>query len=197
MAHKKIFVENSEIKPKGTKLSELLSWFKGWKLYMTYPIRNAGLGLAFLFMTVLGSDYITYGFCLQQCVPESILGALIGLSAIVGVSGSVTFPFLRKYIGLAKTGIFGMLSLVSCLSLCVVSIFLEGSPFNANYFQLQRLVSVLCTKCIIYFENNIQKNTLNNSVIPNTLNVSLKSCFIIFCLITLSTLVCLVQKFIF
>ena len=143
MAHKKIFEEeNSENKTKKSKVSELLTWFKGWKLYMTYPIRNAGFGLACLFMTVLGFDNITYGFCLQQCVTESVLGALIGLSAVVGVSGSITFPFLRKCMGLAKTGIFGMISLVICLSLCLVSIFLEGSPFDINYFQHQRLVSV-------------------------------------------------------
>ena len=35
-----------------------------------------------LYMTVLGFDNITYGFILQQCVTESILGALVGVSAI-------------------------------------------------------------------------------------------------------------------
>ena len=45
------------------------------------------------------------------------------------------FPFLRKCMGLAKTGIFGFISLISCLSLCVVSIFLNGSPFDPYYYQ--------------------------------------------------------------
>lgn len=104
-----------------------------WILYMRYPVRNAGLGLALLFMTVLGFDNITYGYCLQQCVRESVLGALVGVSAVLGVSGSITFPFLRKAIGLANTGLVGMYSLVSALSLCIASVWLVGSPFEPGY----------------------------------------------------------------
>jgi len=40
--------------------------FSGWLAYMRHPARDAGLGLAFLYMTVLGFDNITYGFCLSQ-----------------------------------------------------------------------------------------------------------------------------------
>ena len=100
---------------------------------MFHSIRNAGLGLAFLYMTVLGFDNITYGYCLAQCVTEWLLGVLVGVSAIVGVIGSLSFPWLRKRIGLPKTGIFGMVSLLATLSLCVVSIWLDGSPFDPHY----------------------------------------------------------------
>jgi iron-regulated transporter 1 len=47
---------------------------------MRHRIRNAGLGLAFLYMTVLGFDNITYGYCMRQCVTESVLGALVSIS---------------------------------------------------------------------------------------------------------------------
>merc|ERR1712110_791098 len=47
---------------------------EGWKTYLNHPVRNAGLGLAFLFMTVLGFDSITYGYCLLQGVPHLALG---------------------------------------------------------------------------------------------------------------------------
>ena len=33
----------------------------GWKIYMNHPVRFAGVGLACLYMTVLGFDNITYG----------------------------------------------------------------------------------------------------------------------------------------
>ena len=86
LAHKKIFQQqnsNGETEgPTESILSQILTWFKGWKLYMTYPIRNAGFAMGCLYMTVLGFDNITYGFILQQCVTESILGALVGVSAI-------------------------------------------------------------------------------------------------------------------
>ena len=39
---------------------------QGWLAYMKHPVRNAGLGLAFLYMTVLGFDSITWSYCLLQ-----------------------------------------------------------------------------------------------------------------------------------
>ena len=102
----------------------------GWKLYMTHNVRNAGLGLAFLWMTVLGFDNITYGFCLAQCVTDGILGILVGVSAFIGILGSLSFPYIRKRFGLAKTGVIGMGCLITADMLCVISIWLDGSPFD-------------------------------------------------------------------
>merc|ERR1712032_1180084 len=71
---------------------------EGWKTYMTHPVRNAGLGLAFLFMTVLGFDNITYSYC--QAGEEA--GHCHGLH--MGVAGARIFPIARKRLGLEKTG---------------------------------------------------------------------------------------------
>jgi iron-regulated transporter 1 len=108
---------------------------KAWLAYIRHPARDAGLGLAFLYMTVLGFDNITYGYCLRQCVTESVIGGLVAVSAVFGVMGSLTFPVFRRCVGLNKTGLIGMASLVATLSMCVVSIWLEGSPFDINYFK--------------------------------------------------------------
>ena len=86
---------------------------------MKHPVRNAGLGLAFLYMTVLGFDSITWSYCLLQVhlkgilyptmalhwsatkeepfqgVTESTLGLLTGLSAVMGVAGARIFPIAR------------------------------------------------------------------------------------------------------
>ena len=106
----------------------------GWKLYFTHPVCAAGLALASVYMTVLGFDNITYGFCMSQCVTESILGGLVGLSAIIGIFGSLAFPLLRRKVGLHKTGLIGFAALIATLTLCVVSIWLPGSPFDPFYF---------------------------------------------------------------
>ena len=134
LAHKNIFQKkqlNDDLVKKSTT-SQLLY---GWKLYMTYPIRNAGIALAALYMTVLGFDNITYGFCIQLCVSESLLGGLVGVSSIVGITASIIFPFLRKFMGLAETGIFGFFTLNICNYLCLTSIFLNGSPFYEKYYE--------------------------------------------------------------
>ena len=87
--------------------SALASLLGGWRSYWRHPVREAGLGLALLYMTVLGFDTITWGYCRydvlsfaqinillytplprQQGVSESVLGGLTGLSALVGVTGA-------------------------------------------------------------------------------------------------------------
>jgi len=106
----------------------------GWKTYMNHPVRNAGLGLAFLFLTVLGFDNITYGYCLLQGVPHAALGVLVAVSALVGVLSSLAYPAIRKRVGLERTGLMGMFLLISCSSLAVVSAFLPGSPMDLQWF---------------------------------------------------------------
>ena len=79
-------------------------FLKSWKVYFTHEVRNAGIGLACLYMTVLGFDSITMGYAYSQGVPESILGILLATGAAVGLIGSVTFPFFVRCIGVERTG---------------------------------------------------------------------------------------------
>jgi len=112
--------------------SKLTGSYQGWLFYFHHPVRNAGLGLSFLYMTVLGLDSITWSYSLIQCVPESVLGLLVGVSAILGILGSISFPPLMRSIGKERSGLVGMLALVSSLSLCVLSVWLPGSPFDPH-----------------------------------------------------------------
>jgi len=105
---------------------------QGWVTYFNHPVKFAGLGLACLYMTVLGFDNITYGYCLLQGVPHAALGILVGVSAVVGVAGSLAYPPIRKRVGLERTGLLGMFLLVSCSSLALLSIVLPGSPMDLN-----------------------------------------------------------------
>lgn len=122
--------ENDKIPANPGQLLNLVeNFFQAWKFYFQHPVRNAGLGLALLYMTVLGFDNITYGYILTQRIPESVLGILVGGSALIGVLGSTAYPHIKKRIGLERTGLFGMFFLVSTSSLSVASLFLPGSPF--------------------------------------------------------------------
>merc|ERR1719450_1239392 len=113
-------------------VSVCLEYFLLSQIYKTHPVMKAGVGLACLYMTVLGFDNITYGYCLLQGVPHAVLGVLVGVSALVGVAGSLAYPPIRKRVGLERTGLLGMFLLVSCSSLALVSIVLPGSPMDLN-----------------------------------------------------------------
>ena len=63
-----------------------------------------------------------------------VLGKFQQKCAVVGVLGSISFPFLRKKLGLTRTGLVGMFSLLITLTMSLVSIWVEGSPFQPDYF---------------------------------------------------------------
>ena len=85
-----------------------VKYFRGfitsWRIYLRHDVRNAGIGLACLYMTVLGFDSITTSYAYSQGVPESILGVLQAAGAGIGLLGSVVFPSLVRYLGVERTG---------------------------------------------------------------------------------------------
>ncbi|KAL4222198.1 hypothetical protein ACF0H5_018235 [Mactra antiquata] len=106
---------------------------RGWKTFMKYDVAFAGLGLASLYMTVLGFDNITVGFAYTQGINESVMGGLMAAGAFVGIVGTFIYPWMRKKIGIQKTGSFGLTSQIIFLSLCVASVWAPGSPFDINF----------------------------------------------------------------
>ncbi|CAK7306888.1 Solute carrier family 40 protein member 1 [Vulpes lagopus] len=77
----------------------------GWVSYYNQSVFLAGMGLAFLYMTVLGFDCITTGYAYTQGLSGSILSILMGASAITGIMGTVAFTWLRRKCGLVRTDI--------------------------------------------------------------------------------------------
>ncbi|RUS72146.1 hypothetical protein EGW08_020088 [Elysia chlorotica] len=114
------------------KLCFLGGLYKGWPVYVKYTILPAGLSLACLYMTVLGFDSITVGFIKLQGISEAILGLCMGISATVGIIGTLVYPLMRKRFGLVRTGIFGLSAELASLALCVTSIWVPGSPFDLS-----------------------------------------------------------------
>jgi len=101
-------------------------------IYFNHEIKNAGLGLACLYMTVLGFDQITTSFAYSQGVPEHVLGTIGSLGSAFGLLGSIAFPFMVGRLGVLRTGLYGFGMEVTCLTLCVASVWTPGSPFDPH-----------------------------------------------------------------
>ncbi|KAM4874037.1 ferroportin-like [Thomomys bottae] len=106
----------------------------GWETYCRQNVFLAGLGLAFLYMTVLGFDCITTGYAYTQGIGGSLLSILTALSALSGLLGTILFTWLRGHYGLVTTGIISSWLHIGCLMLCVFSVFAPGSPFDMAVF---------------------------------------------------------------
>jgi len=126
---RKVTADRNEADSLVTKIRGM--WL-GWKLYMTNPTRNAGLGLAFLWMTVLSLSSILWAYSLLQCVQEYVLSILVGVAALNGIMGSLAFPFFRKHFGVKGAGLVGELCLLAALTICVIAVFLPGSQWRIS-----------------------------------------------------------------
>ncbi|XP_056390053.1 solute carrier family 40 member 1 [Hyla sarda] len=120
------------------KITEPFRTFRdGWVAYYNQSVFWAGMGLAFLYMTVLGFDCITTGYAYTQGLSGSVLSILMGASAISGIMGTVAFTWFRKKCGLIRTGFISGVAQVSSLVLCVVSVFMPGSPLDLTVSPFQ------------------------------------------------------------
>ncbi|XP_056656478.1 solute carrier family 40 member 1-like isoform X1 [Monodelphis domestica] len=108
----------------------------GWKTYCRQTVFLAGLGLAFLYTTVLGFDCITTGYAYTQGIGGSLLSLLMAISAFSGLVGTILFTRLRRSYGLVHTGIISSCLHIVCLLLCVFSVFAPGSPFDLGVVSL-------------------------------------------------------------
>ncbi|XP_023820442.1 solute carrier family 40 member 1-like isoform X1 [Oryzias latipes] len=104
----------------------------GWMAYYHQPVFLAGMGLAFLYTTVLGFDCITTGYAYTQGISGSLLSLLMGVSAVAGLMGTIMFTRLRKTYGLINTGIISSCLHLGCLLFCVCSVFAPGSPVDLS-----------------------------------------------------------------
>ncbi|XP_073781536.1 ferroportin isoform X1 [Danio rerio] len=115
---------------------------EGWRAYYRQPVFLAGLGLAFLYTTVLGFDCITTGYAYTQGISGSLLSILMGVSAVAGLLGTVLFTKLRKAFGLVNTGVISSALHMLCLLLCVCSVFAPGSPIDLSVLNIGNVSDV-------------------------------------------------------
>ncbi|XP_050417924.1 solute carrier family 40 member 1 isoform X2 [Patella vulgata] len=161
-------VVSKESKDGGCKFGKgFITLYRGWRTYLHYGVCNAGLGLACLYMTVLGFDNITVGYAYSQNISESILGFLMGGAAIVGIVGTFAYPFIRRRIGLERTGLFALTAQITCLIPCVVSVFMPGSPFDILHRSKEPIL--IETNCSVSAESAYNAtNQLNVTLINVT-----------------------------
>lgn len=70
------------------------------------------------------------GYAKTQGVSELLVGIMMALAASFGIFGTFMYPYMRRRLGLARTGIFGLSLQITCLVLCVVSVWMPGSKFD-------------------------------------------------------------------
>ncbi|CAM9426632.1 unnamed protein product [Lampetra planeri] len=143
--------------------------WRGWVTYRRQPVYLAGVGLACLYMTVLGFDCITTGYAYTQGISASLLGILITLSAVAGLLGTVVFTQLRRAVGLVRTGLLSGVAQLAALSLCAVSVFAPGSPLDLSIspFRSLGMTGDSTDAPVQHNQSEFVASTMSSSVAPN------------------------------
>ena len=72
------------------------------------------------------------GYIYANGLSESLIGVATAASSIAGVIGALAYNQLHRCLGLERTGIISFTFQICCLTLCVASIWLPGSPFEPS-----------------------------------------------------------------
>ncbi|XP_055350561.1 solute carrier family 40 member 1-like isoform X2 [Paramacrobiotus metropolitanus] len=115
----------------------------GWKTYFRTRVWPAGVGLAFLYMTVLAFGGVTNTYIRTQGLSESVISVMIALGAAVGIAGTFAFPTMWAKFGLERTGLLALGAQLICLMFCVLSVWLPGSPFDPYFYSKSSNETVL------------------------------------------------------
>ena len=118
-------------------VSPYISIKDGWTIYVHQEVALAGIALATIYLTVLGFSGVTAAYLLTQGLPNAAIGVAQGVGAIVGVSGTFAYPFIRRKIGTVRTGMFGISAQLALLIFCAVSVLIPAervSNQSDNYY---------------------------------------------------------------
>lgn len=158
-------IKEKQSKSAAKLMNPFLKIYQGWSLYIHQGlVLIPSIAFAFLFLTVLSFDSITIGYAKSQHVTETFISLSQGLGSIFGVLGTAAFPLLHNKfkMRLSFIGIIGSLYQFTFLVLCVVSIWLPGSPFYLS----DKFFGTHVNKC----ENNMTLVMLANETIYESFN---------------------------
>ena len=118
------------------------------------------------------------GFVYSQGLSEDVIGGLRGAAAFVGIIGTFLYPIIRRKVGLQRTGLYALAAQITSLTLCVISVFAPGSPFDPLYFTRSKeqhlVVRENTTSAVLMTSSNndnypqVSDSTRSQSVVNST-----------------------------
>lgn len=109
----------------------ILPCLGAWKIYLNQEVVLPGLALALLYFTVLSFGSLMTATLEWEGIPAYVIGIARGISAVVGIAATFTYPFLESKISTLRTGLWSIWSQWSFLLLCVGSIWVKNGVSSA------------------------------------------------------------------
>lgn len=127
-----VIIEETSKKTYFQLFKQVLAVHKGYFVYFKLGILSiAGISLALVFMSVLNFDSLTIEYSKSQKLGKSLINLLRAISGFTGVIGTIIFAHLhnRCKLSLKKIGLGGLIILLMCSLICIVSLWIPDSSF--------------------------------------------------------------------
>ena len=127
---KKEAEESDSCEGKIKKIKEALkTFFGGWVLLFTSKVAIPGLALATLYVNILGLSFPLQGYGRENCLSEATISIIYIGSAVSGFLAPISFPFLKRTLGLLGTACAGAIWQLVFVGLGIYGLFAQGSPY--------------------------------------------------------------------
>ncbi|KAK9168008.1 hypothetical protein Syun_000148 [Stephania yunnanensis] len=103
----------------------------GWTVYLQQDIVLPGIALSLLFFTVLSFGTLMIATLQWKGIPAYVIGVMRGISAGVGIAGTLLYPVLHSQISTLRTGLWSIWTQWCFLLVCVYSVFIQNSYISA------------------------------------------------------------------
>ncbi|KAI6185069.1 Solute carrier family 40 protein [Aphelenchoides bicaudatus] len=128
--------EGTDKKKKKVKDMNIFEWVAHVsRVFYRQDVFPAAICLAFMFMTVLGFDGLSISYGKAYGMSDLLLGWFKSAAGTLGVVGALSYSVPEKRVGVRWTGFIGLSIQQVFLWLCIASIWLPGTLFDASgYF---------------------------------------------------------------
>ncbi|EPS66056.1 hypothetical protein M569_08721, partial [Genlisea aurea] len=106
-------------------------YVSAWRLYLKQDVVIPGVALALLYFTVLSFGTLMTATLEWEGVPTFVIGLGRGLSAVIGIGATFSYPVLESRISSLRAGLWSIWSQWSCLLLCMGSIWVKERVSSA------------------------------------------------------------------
>ena len=104
----------------------------GFRIFIRQEIALVGFALATIYLTVLGFSGVTSTYFLTQGLDSGLIGLFYGLGGVIGICGTILYPFLRNFVGTVRAGLVGFSLQFTMLLFCLVAVFAPGVPTTGS-----------------------------------------------------------------
>lgn len=119
---------------------------RGLSLYVQQSIFLGGFSLSLLYLNILSFGALMTAYLVWRGLSYETIGTLRGISAIIGLMGTIAFRISSRKHSLSFTGAWSIIFQFSCLSICYASLYVSNDTLSMGML----IIGVIASRIGLY-----------------------------------------------